>query len=174
MPRPDCGIRVRMTRPCSPGPLDSSRYAHASLTGNRAHLVTAMLRMRKVRLITHLLFPSLYHETVRDFTRPRGELPAPCQAGDRQAGVQAIRTHGAGLASTCQRAGMARRRNLSGRRRWRIGGFIMEARHVLIALLVAFGVAASAAAWTTATHVNTTASSTGHPSGHATLDRTKV
>jgi hypothetical protein len=48
----------------------------------------------------------------------------------------------------------------------------MEARHVLIALLVAFGVAASAAAWTTATHVNQTASSAGHPTGHAILDRT--
>jgi hypothetical protein len=50
----------------------------------------------------------------------------------------------------------------------------MEARHVLIALLLAFGIAASAAVWTTATHVNATASSTGHPTGHATLDRTKV
>jgi hypothetical protein len=47
----------------------------------------------------------------------------------------------------------------------------MEARHVLIALFVAFGIAASAAAWTTATHVNATASSGGHPAGHATLDR---
>jgi predicted transglutaminase-like cysteine proteinase len=47
----------------------------------------------------------------------------------------------------------------------------MEARHVLIAFLVAFGVAASAAAWTTATHVNATASSVGQPGGHATLDR---
>jgi hypothetical protein len=35
----------------------------------------------------------------------------------------------------------------------------MEARHVLIALLIAFGVAASAAALTTINHVNTTTSS---------------
>jgi len=53
-----------------------------------------------------------------------------------------------------------------------VGGFIMEARHVLIALLVAFGVAASAAAWTTATHVNATASSVDRPAGHATVVRT--
>jgi hypothetical protein len=39
----------------------------------------------------------------------------------------------------------------------------MEARHVLIALLIAFGVAASAAALTTAKHVRTTASSVSHP-----------
>jgi uncharacterized protein YdgA (DUF945 family) len=48
----------------------------------------------------------------------------------------------------------------------------MEARLVLIALLVAFGVAASAAAWTTAAHVNASVSSMGQPAGHATIYRT--
>jgi hypothetical protein len=47
----------------------------------------------------------------------------------------------------------------------------MEARHVLIALLIAFGVAASAAAWTTATHVHAMNSSVGQPAGHANMDR---
>jgi hypothetical protein len=46
----------------------------------------------------------------------------------------------------------------------------MDARHVLIALLVAFGIAASAAAWTTAAHVHAAASSAGHPTGHAILE----
>jgi hypothetical protein len=48
----------------------------------------------------------------------------------------------------------------------------MEARHVLIGLLVAFGVAASAAVWTTATHLSATHSSVAQPGGHATMDRT--
>ena len=38
----------------------------------------------------------------------------------------------------------------------------MEARHVLIALLIAFGAAASVAAWTTIIHVSTTTSLLSH------------
>jgi hypothetical protein len=39
----------------------------------------------------------------------------------------------------------------------------MEARHVLIALLVAFGIAAAIAAATTINHVNTATSSLSQP-----------
>jgi hypothetical protein len=48
----------------------------------------------------------------------------------------------------------------------KLGGFVMEARHVLIALLIAFGVAVSAAAWTTIIHVSTTTSSLSHHARH--------
>jgi len=47
-----------------------------------------------------------------------------------------------------------------------LGGFVMEARHVLIALLIAFGVAASAAVWTTIIRVSTTTSSLSHHATH--------